>query len=842
MDNRRLLAVAALAGATLCLEGTLTRQLAAAQYYHFAFLVISLALLGFAASGTLLSLSTRLKQYPIDNLLAGSGIAFTASLALTYLAVNLVPFDSYAMAIDSRQIEYFALYYLTLSLPFLCSGTGIAAALSTAARGSERMSSNIVYAANLVGSAGGVLLAPVLISAAGVPGALCGCAILGAFPALLLRGSPSKSGRAKRGIALLIAASGLAALIWLGAANQTWRAPYGLVISPYKGLAYARLHPGFRLLLGRWNAISRLDMVEGAGVHAMPGLSYTYRGSLPPQIGLSIDGDNLSPVSLVEAGQFEAAGYLPEALAFELRPGAAALVIEPGGGLGLLQAHAGAAANITTVLHNRLVPQALEIGAPGSNPFEYQNIETIIQNGRSYLQRESQEFDLIYLPLTDSHRPVTSGAYSLQETYELTVEMFTQAFANLAPDGILVVTRWLQTPPSESVRMAATLVEALEATGKSRPKDALLAYRGIQTITFLVKPDGWDKLELAAAREFSERRRYDLVWAPDVAAEETNRFNHLPESFYYLAVRSLLASPDRDTFYEEFPFDVRPAIDDHPFFYHFFTWEQVPEIVAQMGRTWQPFGGSGFLVLLALLIMVSAFSLILVIVPLAVLPVRARLDHKPTQRMPLAMPPAVSSQTEFSRSGLGYVLAYFSLIGLAFLLVEIPLIQRWILLLGHPTYAFTAVVLSLLLFSGLGSSLARRPWLPKRAALISLAVLALLTPWMTGALIQFTLGWNALARGVAAVLILLPLGLLMGLPFPLGLDQMESQSPGWVPWAWAVNGCASVIAAVLAAILSLSTGFSTVMWVGAAAYACCVIIYIRWSRISPQPQLTVERG
>jgi hypothetical protein len=180
------------------------------------------------------------------------------------------------------------------------------------------------------------------------------------------------------------------------------------------------------------------------------------------------------------------------------------------------------------------------------------------------------------------------------------------------------------------------------------------------------------------------------------------------------------------------------------------------------------------------------------------------------------------------------VLAYFSVIGLAFLLVEIPLIQRWILLLGHPTYAFSAVVLSLLLFSGLGSSLSRRPWLPKRAALISLAVLAIMTPWMTGALIQFTLGWNAVARGSAAVVILMPLGLLMGLPFPLGLARMESQAPSWVPWAWAVNGCASVIAAVLAAILSLSAGFSTVIWAGAAAYACCAIVYIRWTRNPPQ--------
>ena len=130
MSTRILFAVAALAGATLCLESALTRLLAVAQFYHFAFLVISLALLGFAASGTLLSISKRLQGCDPQYLLAGSGIAFAGSVGLAYLVVSRLPFDSYAIAIDRRQIAYFGLYYLALSLPFLCSGLGIAAVLA----------------------------------------------------------------------------------------------------------------------------------------------------------------------------------------------------------------------------------------------------------------------------------------------------------------------------------------------------------------------------------------------------------------------------------------------------------------------------------------------------------------------------------------------------------------------------------------------------------------------------------------------------------------------------------------------------------------------------------------
>ena len=836
MNTRGLFAVAALAGATLCLESTLTRLLAVAQYYHFAFLVISLALLGFAASGTLLGLSRKLRAVDPECILSISGISFVISMLIAYLAVNVLPFDSYAIAIDRRQLLYFALYYLALSLPFVCSGLGIAAALSSAAQNAAGTRSNIVYAANLFGSAGGALLAPGLMALAGVPGALCGCAVLGALPALLVRTRTLHTIRLGRWFAAVTIGSGTIVLVWLGAANLTWRAPLGLTISPYKSLAYARLHPGYRSLLGRWNAFSRLDMVEGAGTRALPGLSYTYPGDPPLQLGLSIDGDHLSPVSLVTAEQFEATSFLPEAVAFGLHPNATALVIEPGAGLGVLQAQSGGAREITAVLPNWLVPRAIARTAPDTNPFDRQGTRTAILTGRSFLQRDTSTYDLVYLPLSDSYHPVTSGAYSLQETYSLTIEMFIQALSHLTPDGILVVTRWMQTPPSESIRMAATLVEALEERGISQPGDSLVAYRGIQTITFLVKPAGWDSKELSGVRQFAENRRYDLVWAPDITLEETNRFNRLPEPDDYLSLQSLLESPDRSSFYADFPFDIRPATDDHPFFYHFFTWEQIPEILSELGRTWQPFGGSGFLILLALLGLVTLFSAVLILAPLALQPLVARGRSTRPDGFADSMPLGASKNQTW------YVLAYFSLIGLAFLMVEIPLIQRWILLLGQPTYAFSAVVLSLLLFSGLGSMIARKRWLPKRAAMGVLVLMAVLTPWMTAFIIQHTLGWPAAARAGVAVIALFPLGMLMGLPFPLGLLQMETGASERVPWAWAVNGCASVIAAVLAAILSLTSGFSLVLWVGAGAYACSLAVYTHWRRHSDEHKIMVPHG
>ena len=371
----------------------------------------------------------------------------------------------------------------------------------------------------------------------------------------------------------------------------------------------------------------------------------------------------------------------------------------------------------------------------------------------------------------------------------------------LPPDGILVATRWLQSPPSEGLRLVATVAEALDRRGVS-PADSLVVYRGIQTITVLVQPGGWSPAELAQVRAFAEDRKFDLVWAPDIRPEETNRFNRLPTPAVYDAVSELLTTADREAFFDGYPFDVRPPADDRPFFFHFFTWSQTPEVLATLGRTWQPFGGSGYFVLLALLGLVLVLSVGLILAP--ILPRTGGLR---------------------GTGVLGWrALGYFALLGLGFLFVEIPLIQRWIVLLGHPTYAFMAVVLTLLLFSSVGSALARADWLPVRGALIALVVLALISPFVTTWLTSGTLGWPLALRIGVAVLSLAPLGVLMGLPFPLGLAWLEREAPRLVPWAWAVNGCASVVSSVLAAILALSYGFSVVLWLGAAAYAGAVVV------------------
>ncbi len=795
--TRLLASLALLSGATLMFETSLTRFLAVSQHYHFAFLVVSLALLGLGASGSLLSVIPFLQRIPLRKLLARLNLAFALSLGLCYGMVNWLPFDSYSIAWEPRQILFFVLTYLFLSLPFLISGLGIGAALSQIGKGHYQ-----VYGFNLLGSALGVGGALAVLEAAGVPGAILSSALLAAAGGLLLVRGPGRRWLLVAG--WTAAAAGLGLLIWFSWLNLQWRAPLGLQLSPYKGLSQRLQHRGADRLLGRWSAVSRVDLIADPGMHSLPGLSYAYEGDIPGQLGLSLDAGPPQPITLARPENFQAADWLPEGPVFSLEPTGDVLVVEPGGGSGLLQALRGREGSVTALVENRLLIQG-SAAAGEFNIYRHPRVEVRQGPILSLLQQQTGCCRVVYLPLTDAYQPVSNGAFSLREEYLLTREGIHALLQSTEREGMLVSTRWLQYPASEGLRLANTIISALVHDYGISPEEALVVYRGVQTLTIVAKPSGWSAEELAFLRDSLEQRRFDLVWAPDVQEAEINRFNRLPEPAYFLALEQLLSEPDRDKFLAGYPFQISAPTANRPFFFHFFTWQQTPDVLAALGHTWQPFGGSGYFLLLLLLGLVLLLSGVLIAFPLL-----------------------FTSRTAVRRTfpGKKRILAYFGLIGLAFMLVEIPLIQRWILLLGFPEYAFAAVVGGLLLFSGLGSVLAGRGWLDRfpRWWLLLPAVGFPLLIWLG---VETLLGWSVWSRWLVGVLGLIPLGLLMGIPFPVGLTWIKNRAPGLGPWAWAVNGCASVTASLLASLAALSWGFASVLAAGGLLYLAAGLVY-RW--------------
>jgi hypothetical protein len=792
--------IALISAATMMFELALTRIFAVAEWYHFAFLSISVALLGYASSGSFLALlrSGRLSRLA-PAVVEMTVLAFPWLIFAAYGVVNGVPFDSYRLAWDPRQLLYVAIYYLGLILPFAASGLVVAHYLAL-----QREGSHTVYAANLAGSALGAVGLLAVLPNLGGEGAVAVAGGLGALGGLgLALGSKRRSGGG-RWASLAVSVISLVVCAVLAWVQPTWMT---VRMSPYKSLRYALQSAGARLAYRRWNAYSRVDVVESASIHSFPGLSLRYQGNLPPQHGLTVDGDNLAPLSRRQSEEDLALlAYLPSSIPYQLRPRAAALILQPGGGMDVAVALQMGARQVSVVEQNPLVVQVVRdvYDAYTGRLYRDPRVDVRVEDARSVLQRGRGQYDIVQFSLNESYHPLASGAYSLSENYVYTVEAMRQALGRLEEDGVLVVTRWLQDPPSESLRAAAILVTVLEQTGVQCPADHLMAFRSWSTVTLLASPVPWSGVDVDLVRQRCEALGYDPVYYPGMPPEEANRYNVLPRPYDYEAIQALLAAPgsavpgsaaqDRQAFYQSRVYDVSPTTDDRPFFGHFFRWRQVPAILAQLGRTWQPFGGSGYLLVWALLLLALLAAIVLVILPL-------RWAGRRPPQGPL----------------LGHALLYFVALGLGYILVEMPLLQQFILYLGQPTLAFSTVITTLLFSSGLGSLLA--PRLPLRPLLLALIAAIVAYPLLLRPLFQDTmaLGWGT--RLVIAVTALVPLGLLMGVPFVGGLRSVQGRAAGLTPWVWAVNGSASVVGSILAAVLALSWGYRSVLAVAAACYA-----------------------
>ncbi len=806
----------------LAFEVALTRLFALAQGHHFAFMAVSLALLGAGASGTFLSLRSPSRQ-GLRRWLAASALLFTLTVPASYLAVNALPFDAYRIAWERVQLLWLALYYLALTAPFFFSGLAVGAALVVRPEEASR-----VYGANLFGSGLGPPLALLALAAVGGPGTVFGVAWLGSLAFLLLVWPGRQASRnALRRYYLPISGSLLAVVCGLlFLFPPAWA---DIRLTPYQSLSQALLYPGSRIALQKWNAFSRIDIIESQGIRSAPGLSMSYPGGPPPQVGLTVDGQNLSPITTVPPSQADFADYLPPALAYQLRPEADVLVIEPGGGLAVLTALRGGARSVTVVQGNPAVAAAVEKW--GGDLYRDPRVSVEVDDPRSYLRRVDRRFDVVITPLSDSFRPVTAGAYALGEEYRYTVEAFSELYDHLEPDGLLVAERWLQLPPTESLRLWGIAAEALRRGGVKDPGAHLIALRSFQTSLVIASRRPFTPDEIHQVRDFAAARQYDLVWtsalgdvdgsALSLSQEEldtlgVNRYNVVSGAPYFRTFAGLLQASNPSAFYADYAYAVAPPTDDHPFFFHFFKWGQTPEIIAALGKTWQPFGGSGYLVLILLLALVVLLSAILILLPLAI-GHKSQIRESGNQDIRISGGQGIS-KTKFT---VRYLL-YFMLLGLGFLFVEIPLLQRFIVYLGQPAYAFATVVGALLVASGLGSHfLADRIWPP--LGLSILAVLVLAYPLLIPPLFQVTFGLPLAGRIIVAALALSPVGLLMGTPFPQGLAVARRHAPGLLPWIWAVNGCASVVSAVLAPMVAISLGFQAVMLIGAGAYLAALL-------------------
>ena len=789
-----------ISAASLCYEINLTRLFSVAQFYHFAFMVVSIALLGFGASGTFLALRKKETKRQSEKFLPFYAGASSLCMLGAYLLVNHLAFDSYRLAVEPTQILILFLHYAVLASPFLFIGiiTGILLSLATINRSN-------VYATNMIGSAGGCLIAIFAPAWFGCDGLVILCASIASLAGLLfLIGYQQKVETTvhNRISSWILHLSMLSICIFLfGYRIVTGRLPeiIQLRISPYKSLSYALQPPEAEIKSSQWNSYSRVDVVSSPSIHSIPGLSYRYLEPLPSLNGLFIDGDNLSAI-LPSGSNLDFTAYLPASIAYLLRPAADVLLLEPKGGLDILTASHLGAEDITVTESNPLIVKALP------KIYLTTGINLVRASGRSFLESTQSEYDIIHLSLTEGYHPVSSGAYTLGEDYRYTLEAFTAMLQGLKPDGIIVITRWLQDEPSELLRTFILGVSTLEAQGLE-PDSRIVAFRGYNTGTLLIKTAPFTTDEREKIRSFCEDKAFDLVFSQDIQITEINRYNILPKPIYHDSFMAFLNSDSRNDYYQSTFYDVRPPTDDHPFFNHYFKWRQFSDILDDFGQTWQPFGGAGYLIILLIFVLALILGGILVILPLLV----AKKWGKPVNQKQLPL--------------------YIGLIGLGFMLVELPLIQRFILYLDQPAIALATVLGCILFFSGLGSRYGIKKVHQSRSIVLLIAILTLYL-FLLPKLIEVTLGINLPFRVGFAVMLIAPVGFLMGIPFPAGLNWMDqalsneqpSGSDWMVAWVWAINGACSVVGSILASLLSLSFGFTKTTVFGIICYLLAGIL------------------
>ena len=764
---------------TLAYEIVLTRIFSISLWYHFAFMIVSIAMLGLGASGTILSLFPRFR-HPAH--LGSYGLALGATLSTSTLIANQIPFDPVALSWSGFQITYIGLYYLVLAVPFFMTGLIIATALSSLSQ-----QSGLVYGADLLGAglgSLGVLGLMTLVS----PERLVFVLSMVALGACFIL-----PGRTTRVLALGLMLLNLGMLILLPEFVR-------IRMSPYKGLQVALRYPGAERLGTYDSPFSRIDFFRSPAVRFAPGLSLIYIEPLPEQIGVSIDGGEINAITSVrDPASMGFLSYLPAALAYEIRKREDVLVLDPQGGLHVLVAEHYGARNIDKVESTPFLTERIARDM-GSFSGEIYSKQTWSGLGRSWLRSQQRKFDLIELSFL---RPIPSGSFSISEDYRFTVEAFEIYLHSLKPDGVLSINLFLLPPPRTEWRLLATLVTAMEGLGLPEPERRIATIRSWGSLCIIAKRSPWSPGDVEAIREFSRRRKFDLVHCPGVKEEETNIHVRMPSNEYFEGFQNLLNPDTRGNFIKSYLFDIEPVYDQNPFFNYYLKLENLLQIYHRMGEKWQFFIEEGYLLPVAF-VQVLLLSSVLILLP-ALFGKKGVSDGCPAYSL------------GFARQLL--VLSLFACLGIGFMFVEIALIQKMILPLEHPSYAVATVLTSLLLGSGMGSLLSqwvrhlRTRWIA--AAIAGLIVLAsIVLPHFSEliATVSFPL------RILFVCFLLFIVGLPMGIPFPLALKTLGENHGRLIPWAWAVNGCVSVLAPLLAIMLAMAVGFQIVLWAGAGAY------------------------
>lgn len=757
-----------------------------AEWDLFAWMIISLALLGFGASGTALAIFRKPARrfYPAVAVIIPSILAVVLPLTLA-LALR-VEWRSLELLWNPGQAFRLLVIYLILSGPFFCVGTFIGLNLMEWAGSIRR-----VYGADLAGAAAGAVIAAGLLQ--------------------LVR--PEAAWQMLT--ALSIASAGLIALAiarrlwWVPVAGGLLAAATSIVLplqiepGEYKALSQALRVPGADIIAQGSSAQSDLRMLANSSVplRLAPGLSLNHFDELPLQRGIYVDGEG--PVILNRSD--EALRHVDDtvfgaALALDVADDSRrALVVGLNALPEIVRLHqVGFESIIVLEPDTRLSAMALDAKGWGGEILESERVELRGETLRAGLANVDGELDLILISLD-------AGRGSLEPERAVTEESFGRMLDRLGDDGLIAISAPVETPPRSIPRLLVAIANAVERRNDG-PERHVAALRGWDRGVILLRKSPFTSSDTASLRRFAESHSFDLVWLAGEESFESNRFNQLAEPWFRDSAAAILGSRSaRRDFIERYKFDLTAPTDDRPWFGVRMKTGTVRELLARREEGGLALLESGYPVLVLTLVIAIVSGVVLILLPLRMI----RRERHPD--LPAGW----------------RIVTTFGALGLAFLFVEIVAIHRIAAILGRPLEAVTIVIASFLLFAGAGSLLGRRlPRLDESSA--SDAVLLRATVAITVVILldlsifMVASDWIAAlphaAKVAVSVVAIAPLAFLMGIPFPAALERIRSGGDSWIAWAWGVNGCASVVSAILAVLLSIHFGLNAVSVSAAALY------------------------
>lgn len=789
-----LTAVFLLSLSTLAFEVLLTRVFSIGQWNHLSFMVISIALFGFAASGSFLYiLDARKKGWEIR--FSSSGpvkiitMLYTVTAIASFMILNRIPLDYFRLPLEPIQTLYLLTAYVFLALPFFFTGL-----IVTLAYASVPEKTGLVYFTSMTGSAFGAIIPVLFLPVLGEGRLIVLCALIPLAMLPFNRPTPVvKPVGPKRvyfGKPWLLTAFSIG-IVMVAAVLSAINSGTMVQIkpSPYKMLSQILDYPDTRIAETTTGINGRFDSVGSPYLRFAPGLSLKYKDALPGQSAIFKDGDN--PFFLYNRRSRQSHRFSRFTLPFAgyiLAPDPdQVLLLQYGGGSGIPCAMASNASSTTIVEQQWQIARIVQ---------RHYNIPVVNQNPRAFLTQSNRRFNLIQVENWGTSLP---GSAALAQEYPFTLESFRAYLNHLAEDGILVVSRKLLLPPADLIRLWATAHESLSTVGIQNPSQHIAVLRNWSTFTLIVSKNPFG--DLTALKDFARDLNFDFVYLPGITREMTNRFNVFDAPYHFMEVDRLARayrSGTEKTYFKTYPLDVVPQTDNRPYPGRFLKWGKLAALYTATGSRFYSLFMSGEIVVAVVFLEALLVAVLILILPLFSIPKTGR------------------------RLYISHIL-YFLAVGAGFMFVELFFIKKYIFVFGDPVVSFAVVLTGILVFSGIGGYFSQRvgPF-GLRYALVTLIATLLLIFFGLDPMLYRMLRFSKFVCYFLALLLLIPPGFLLGMPFPLGMQYLLNR-PDQRAYAWAANGCASVLTSILSAQIALSFGIPTIIVCAFSVYLLALL-------------------